>query len=83
MIAVIRLVLAKERLAKLFCHKNAFVGQAENEREFDRELNTGNEREFDQELNTGFASALVSPSNNNTLKEPQTNHPKKIVTIVL
>lgn len=57
MTAVIRLILAKERLAKLFSHRNAFVGQA------------GNEREFDQDPNTGFASALVSLSNNITLKK--------------
>lgn len=57
MIAVIRLVLAKERFAKLFCHKSIFADQA------------GVEREFDQELITGFASALVSPRKKIILKK--------------
>lgn len=48
MIAVIRPVLAKERLAKLFYHKNTFAGQA------------GTENRFDQELITDSALALAS-----------------------
>lgn len=74
MIAVIRPVLAKERLAKLFYHKNTFAGQA------------GTENRFDQELITDSALALANlkkPKQNKTTTKLIPKTKAKKVTILL